>query len=117
MTCHFCGKPIAPADLHHHHVVPLADGGEESRQVPCHAACHHQHHRENGDYERWTRATYQERVAMFGPDEVHRMLAAWGRRGYVKATRGNKRDWHRAGGLARVANGRNERGQFVPVQE
>jgi len=37
------------------------------------------------------------------------------RKGYRKVTQDDKRTWHRAGGLARVANGRDELGRFVPV--
>jgi hypothetical protein len=118
LQCHFCHKPIAPEDLHHHHVVPRADGGPvDGATVPCHRICHHQFHREAGHYAAWTRAQYAERLAMFGPEETHRLLAHWGRQGYLAATNGNSSAWHRAGGLARVANGRNEKGQFVPVAQ
>lgn len=118
MICHFCGQPIAPADLHHHHLVPRAAGGpEEGPVVECHAACHHSFHRAAGHYAAWTRAQYAERLALFGRDEVHRLLASWGRKGYVAATNGNAQEWHRAGGLARAANGRDAKGRFIPVSQ
>lgn len=114
MKCHFCAQPITTG-LEHHHLVPLADGGPAAgQQVVCHD---NHHHRENGDYARWTHAQYADRVAMFGPEETRRILASWGRKGYVKATNGNAREWHRAGGLARVANGRDERGRFISTTE
>ncbi len=116
MICHFCGEEIPPEELHHHHVVPLADGGpEDGQQVVCHARCHNDWHRAQGHYAAWTRAQYAERVAMFGVEEVHRLLAHWGRQGYVKATNGDPRAFHSAGGKARAANGRDARGRFLPV--
>ena len=114
MKCHFCAQPITTG-LEHHHLVPLADGGPAAgQQVVCHASCHNHHHRENGDYARWTHAQYADRVAI-GPEETRRILASWGRKGYRVATAGDKRAWHRAGGLARVANGRDERGRFISI--
>lgn len=115
-TCFFCHREISPDELHHHHLVPRVDGGDPAGEtVPCHSQCHNDWHREQGHYAAWTRARYTERVRMFGAAEVHRLLAAWGRKGYRVATAGDKRAWHRAGGLARVANGRDERGRLVPT--
>ena len=120
MLCHFCEREIALTDLHYHHVVPVADGGAEAgQQVPAHARCHNKHHRDNGDYARWHTANLQERIAMFGADEVRRLLAFWGRQGWQKLveTRGDAylAEFHRAGGRARAANGRDARGRFVAV--
>jgi len=81
---------------------------------PC-AACHNTFHRAAGHYAAWTRARYAERVAMFGADEVHRILSSYGRKGYEKATNGDPRAFHSAGGKAWAANGRDARGRFVAV--
>lgn len=117
LTCFFCRQEVAPAELHYHHLVAIADGGDVAGEtVPCHSRCHNDWHRDQGHYERWTRARYAERVAMFGVDEVHRLLAAWGRKGYRVATAGDKTAWHRAGGRARAASSRDSRGRFIPVR-
>lgn len=116
LYCHFCNQPIAPDQLHHHHLVARADGGDPAGEtVPVHRSCHHQWHRDQGHYAAWTRAKYLERVAMFGRDEVHRILSSWGRRGYDQLA--DKAAFHRAGGLARAANGRDGRGRFVPAAQ
>lgn len=117
LICHFCAQPIE-AGLVNHHLVPVADGGDVAGQtVPCHRECHNQWHRDNGDYARWHTAKLQERIAMFGADEVRRLLAFWGRQGWQQlvATRGPAylAEFHRRGGLARAANGRDARGRFV----
>lgn len=113
--CYFCGRPLLSGDkVHVHHVMPRADGGDvDGPTVRCHAACHNEWHRDQGHYERWSRARHAERVAMFGRDEVHRLLAHWGRQGYDAACRGDPAAWHRAGGKARARTGsRNSRGRF-----
>ena len=124
MICFFCRAEISADQLHHHHLVPLADGGPEAgAQVLAHAACHHQHHRDNGDYRRWTKATYKERVAMFGADEVRRLLSFWGRQGWTRLVEkrgpGYLAEFHRRGGLARggpqSGTRRDARGRFVAV--
>lgn len=120
MACYFCEREISPGQEHYHHLVAVADGGAEAGQtVPVHRECHHQHHRENGDYSRWRQMDYAEKVRTFGADEVHRLLAHYGRKGYAQlvATKGEEylRDFHRRGGLARAANGRDARGRFTPV--
>jgi len=116
MTCYFCGLAIPPDELHYHHLVPRADGGDpDGAQVACHRDCHNRHHRENGDYTRWRQMDYAEKVRVFGQDEVHRILATYGRKGYAKAAGADPRAFHSAGGRARAANGRDARGRFVPV--
>lgn len=114
MLCHFCHSEIPAGQEHYHHLVPVADGGALAGQtVPCHRDCHNQWHRDQGHYERWTRAQYAERCATFGATEVHRLLSFWGRRGYVAASGADPCAWHRAGWLARAANSRDARGRFV----
>lgn len=117
LTCFFCRQKVAPEDLHYHHLVAIADGGDVAGEtVPCHAACHNTWHRDNGDYSRWKSMDYAEKVATFGAEEVRRILSSYGRKGYLKATNGNAREWHRSGGRARAANGRDSCGRFVPTR-
>jgi hypothetical protein len=119
-TCYFCHQPIVPDQLHFHHLVPVADGGDPvGETVPAHAACHHKWHRDQGHYARWRQMDYAEKMATFGADEVHRLLAHYGRRGWQQlvATKGPGylQEFHRAGGRARAANGRDARGRFTTV--
>lgn len=116
--CHFCHLPISPGQGATHHLVARADGGaEDGATVACHRDCHHRHHRENGDYARWRRMNHAQRLAAFGAEETHRLLAFWGRQGgrKVVAERGPAywSELSRRGGLARAANGRDSRGRFI----
>lgn len=56
---------------------------------------------------------YACRVATFGLDEVTKILAYWGRKGYEALP--DKAAFHSAGGRARAANGRDSKGRFVAV--
>ncbi len=42
VACRLCGRPITPAHLDLHHLVPKSQGGRET--VPLHRICHRQIH-------------------------------------------------------------------------
>lgn len=117
IKCHFCGDKI-DGQVHMHHVHPVNDGGDRAGQtVPAHPHCHHTHHRENGDYARWRSMNYTARCRLFGKDEVTRILAAFGRRGYQKLLEAKGADFvndiRRKGGIARAAGAaRGANGRF-----
>ncbi len=118
MLCYFCHQEGADSQ---HHVIPVADGGDPTGEtVPTHRECHNQHHRDNGDYSRWRRMNYAQRCATFGRDEVHRILASYGRKGWQKLveTHGEAylAEFHRKGGRAVSSRPRDSKGRYIALQ-